>query len=101
MSRAVTEVSIDKGMSPEEATAKLAEMSAAYRQATPAADKLAALLGDKETLRAMEYGGAHGSSDGRALPGGPVFDRVQQAVAEARAEGGGPVNLAMAGVLGD
>src|SRR5262245_28022342 len=102
MSRAVSEISTPKDLSPEAATAKLAEMALAYRQsaATPAADKLAGLLKNKEFLESIEHGGAHGGSRGTALPGGPAFDQIQQAVAEFHAEQGSLVDLAMAGHVG-
>jgi hypothetical protein len=96
MSRAVSDVS--SMSSPAEASAALAEMTAASRRETPAADKLAGML---KNAAFIDSGGAYGSSEGIALPGGPAFDAVQAAVAEFHAEQGGPVDLAMAGKLFD
>lgn len=102
MSRAVTEVSSFKDLSPADATAKLAEMNVAYRGQTPeATTKLAGMLADKGFLSSIDYGGAHGGSDGQALPGGAAFDRLQEVVGEHRAAQGDPVSLAMAGHLDD
>ena len=102
MSRAVTEISSLKEMlSPAEAKAQLDSMAAAYRKQTPAADKLADMLKNPGFLRSIDHGGAHGGSEGVALPGGAAFDSVQAAVAEFHAEQGSVVDLAMAGSLGD
>jgi hypothetical protein len=99
MSRAITEVT--SNLSPDEAKAQLGAMTAASRRETPAADKLASMLKDGAFMRSIDRGGEHGSSETIALPGGAAFDKLQQAIGDARAEAGDPVSLAMAGVLGD
>jgi hypothetical protein len=100
MSRAVTEIANLKDLSPADASAKLKDLSAAYRGAasTPAADKLASLVKDPAFLRTVEHGGAHGGSEGVALPGGAAFDQIQGAVSELNVEKGSLVDLAMAGI---
>jgi hypothetical protein len=100
MSRAISDAST---MSPEAATTKLAEMRAAYRpqRETQAADKLHGLLKNEALMRSIDRGGAHGGSDGIALPGGPAFDQIQGTVADFHAERGSIVDLALAGHVSD
>lgn len=102
MTRAIAEVSSLKDLSPEQATAKLAEMTAAYRgEAKPAAGQLSGLLKDAAFLRGIQHGGAAGASDGIALPGGETFEKLQKAVGDYRLEAGDPVSRAIAGQLDD
>ncbi len=98
MSRGVTTIG---ELSPEAATAELEAMTANFRKATPARDNLAIMLKDTWFLNGIEHGGAHGSSNGKALPGGLRFDEIQKAVADTHAEAGSPVDRAMAGHLDD
>jgi hypothetical protein len=83
-----------------EATAKLAEMTASYREqkATPAADRLSELIKSANSL-AMHDGG--GASDGISLPAGPAHEAFLAAQEEAAAEAGSPVDQAMAGLRFD
>lgn len=99
--RAISEIGSLKDLSPADATAKLAEMTAAFRQqaATPAADSLAGMLKNPAFLEGLRQGG--GNSDGVALPGGAAHEQFMGAVAEARAEAGDPVSLAIAGHTDD
>lgn len=96
--RAVTEI---PDLSPADAKTQLENMTAAYQKQTPAADKLAGMLKDSALMRTIEHGGAHGGSEGVALPGGPTFNKVQEVIAEFHAEQGSVVDLAMAGRFGD
>ncbi|OAF11777.1 hypothetical protein AYJ54_07915 [Bradyrhizobium centrolobii] len=99
--RAISTVQPFNVQSAADAKVKLDEMIAQHQRSTPAANKLSNLLGDPSFLRSIDHGGQHGASDGHALPGGASFDRLQDAVTEARAEAGDPISRAIAGELSD
>jgi hypothetical protein len=99
MSRAVTTIADFTPEAAEAAKAELDTMKANYRPEKPAEAKLSAMLADKNFLNGIER--SSGAVDGVALPSGAAFDKVQSAVADYRAEQGSPVDLAMAGHVGD
>jgi hypothetical protein len=102
MSRAVSTIESLTAHTPEQATADLAAMTEAFlggQKLTPAADKLASMVKTAGQVDNMRLGGRH--SDGISLPDGAAFENFEKAVADAQAEGGSLVDMAIAGHLGD